>query len=64
MKIGTMESGATRAPVKEENKGKDVIGRQIKAIAQSTSHTTSKITRDCPADFIGNITFYASSVET
>ena len=37
MKKGKMERGATNAPDMDENSGKEVKGRQIKASAQRTS---------------------------
>ncbi len=43
MKKGKIERGATNAPDMDENSGKEVKGRQIKAIAQRTSQTLSKL---------------------
>jgi hypothetical protein len=43
MKKGKIERGATNAPDMDENSGKEVKGRQIKANAQRTSQTLSKL---------------------
>jgi hypothetical protein len=52
IKKGRMERGATRAPVREENNGKVVMGRQIRAIAQSTSQIISTYAPIFPGVFI------------
>jgi hypothetical protein len=43
IKKGNMENGATKAPERELKTGNEVNGRHIKAIAQRSSQTRSKL---------------------
>ena len=40
---GNMENGVTKAPDKDDNSGKEVIGRPINPMAQKISQTFSKV---------------------
>jgi hypothetical protein len=53
-KKGRMDRGATKAPVREENNGKVVMGRQISATAQRTSQINSRETLNLPGAFISS----------
>jgi hypothetical protein len=52
-----MEKGDTNAPERDENKGKVVMGKHIKAIAQRTSHITSSDVFNLPEALICQMPF-------
>jgi hypothetical protein len=48
IKMGSIEKGATTAPVSEEKSGKEVNGRQIRAMAQRISASLSRFLLNLP----------------